>query len=74
MSFAATWMALETFILSDVSQKDKDKYHMISRIWNLIHGTNEPIYRKERNSWAWRIALCFPRGSGREWDGLGAWG
>ena len=32
MPFAATWMELETLILSEVSQKDKDKYHMISLI------------------------------------------
>ena len=30
MSFATTWMELETLILSEVSQKEKDKYHMIS--------------------------------------------
>ena len=36
MPFAATWMELETLILSEVSQKEKDKYHMISHIWNLI--------------------------------------
>ena len=28
--FAATWMELETLILSEVSQKEKDKYHMMS--------------------------------------------
>ena len=32
MSFAATWMELETLILSEVSQEEKDKYHMISLI------------------------------------------
>ena len=42
MTFAATWMELETLILSEVSQKEKDKYHMTSHIWNLIQGTNEP--------------------------------
>ena len=30
MPFAATWMDLETIILSEVIQKEKDKYHMIS--------------------------------------------
>ena len=30
MPFAATQMELETLILSEVSQKEKDKYHMIS--------------------------------------------
>ena len=33
--FAATWMQREIIILSEVSQKEKDKYHMIS----LISGT-----------------------------------
>ena len=32
MPFAATWMDLETIILSDVSQTVKDKHHMISPI------------------------------------------
>ena len=30
MPFAVTWMDLEIIILSKVSQKEKDKYHMIS--------------------------------------------
>ena len=32
MAFAATWMDLEIIILSEVSQAEKDKYHMISLI------------------------------------------
>ena len=32
MPFAATWMELETLTLSEVSQKEKDKYYMISLI------------------------------------------
>ena len=35
MPIEATWMELETLILSEVSQKEKNKYHMIS----LISGT-----------------------------------
>ena len=35
MPFAATWMELETLILSEISQKDKDKYHMISLITGI---------------------------------------
>ena len=35
MPFAATWMELETRILSEMSQKDKDKYHMISLITGI---------------------------------------
>ena len=30
MPFQATWMDLEINILSEVSQKEKDKYYMIS--------------------------------------------
>ena len=29
MPFAATWMDLEIFVILKVSQKEKDKYHMI---------------------------------------------
>ena len=32
MPFAATWMDLEVVIVSEVSQTEKDKYHMISLI------------------------------------------
>ena len=30
MPFAATWLGLEMIILSEVSQREKDKYHMTS--------------------------------------------
>ena len=35
LPFAATWMDLENVILSEVSQTEKDKYHMISLICGL---------------------------------------
>ena len=35
MPFAATWIELEIIILSEVSQKEKDKYHMISLICGI---------------------------------------
>ena len=33
--FAVTWMQLESLILSEVSEKEKDKYHMISLICRI---------------------------------------
>jgi len=35
MPFAVTWMELENLILSEMSQKDKDKYHMILLITGI---------------------------------------
>ena len=34
-SFVQTWMDLETVIQSEVSQKEKNKYHMISLICGI---------------------------------------
>uniref|UniRef100_A0A4X1TIH5 Uncharacterized protein n=1 Tax=Sus scrofa TaxID=9823 RepID=A0A4X1TIH5_PIG len=34
-AFFSTWMELENLILSEMSQKDKDKYHMISLITGI---------------------------------------
>ena len=35
MPFAATWMDTEIIMPSEVSQKEKDKYHMISLICGI---------------------------------------
>ena len=35
MSFAAAWMDQEIIILSEVSQTEKDKYHVISFICGI---------------------------------------
>ena len=35
MPFAATWMDLEIIILSEVSQTEKDKYHMMLLICGI---------------------------------------
>ena len=35
MPFVATWMDLEIIVLSEVSQTEKDKYHMIPLICRI---------------------------------------
>ena len=60
---AAAWMQLE-IILSEVSQKDKDKYPMIfTYMWNLKYGTNEPI-TNETETHRHREQNCGCRGGG----------
>ena len=51
LPFAATWMDLEMIILSEVSQTEKDKYHMISLICGIFkNDTNELIDKTETDS------------------------
>ena len=33
--FASTWMELESSMLSEVSQSEKDKHYMVSFIWGI---------------------------------------
>ena len=48
MPLAATWMDLQIVILSEVSQTEKDKYHMILLICGILKkGKNELIYETE---------------------------
>ena len=35
MPFATTWMDLETVILSEVSQTEKEKYHVTSFLYGI---------------------------------------
>ena len=45
--FAATWMDLEIIILSEVSHKEKDKYHMISFVCGIYNTTQMNISTKQ---------------------------
>ena len=70
MPFAAAWMQLEIIILTEISQKEKDKYHDITYMWNLKQDTNEPIYETERVSWRTGLWLSRGRagGEGKGWE------
>ena len=62
MPLAATWMELEIIMLSEASQKEKDK-HMIPHVWNLDYDTDESIQKKkeETDSQTQRTDLWFSR-------------
>ena len=65
MPFVATWMNLEIITLSEVSQKEKDKYHMKchlyveSKVWHKLTCVQNRNWlgHREHNLW-------LPRGSG----------
>ena len=50
MPFEVTWIDLEMIILREVSQKEKDKYHVISLICGIENMTNEPVYKTDTGS------------------------
>ena len=70
MPFPTAWTELEILILSEVSQKEKDKYHMISHIWNLIYGTNAPFHKKSTHGLREQTCGCREEGggSGMDWE------
>ena len=47
MPLAATWMDLEIIILSKVSEKEKDKYRMMSLICGIRHMTQTNVSMKQ---------------------------
>ena len=56
MPFAATWTDLEIIMLSEVSQKEKGKYHT-TYMQNIKYDTNELIYETETDSQTQRTDL-----------------
>ena len=55
-------MELEIIILSKVSQKEKDKYHMISLICRILNMTQVNFYEAETDSQTQRTNLWLPKG------------
>ena len=66
MPFATTWIDLEIITLSEVSQTEKDKYHMISydTYWNLKKKTNQQInlFTKQKETHRQKTNLWFLKG------------
>ena len=62
----------ESVILSQISQKQKDEYHMISLICGILkNGTNELINKTEVESWMSKTNLWLPGEQMAQRDKLG---
>ena len=48
LPFATMWTELEYIMLNETSQSGKEKYHMITLMWNLRNETDEHRVRKKR--------------------------
>ena len=68
-SFVETWMDLETVIQSEVSQKEKNKYRILTHTCGTQkNGTDEPVCRAEIETQMQRTNVWTPRGeSGGGW-------
>ena len=47
---------------------------MLSLMWNLKYGTNDPIYKTETHHGHGKQTCGCQQGEGKEWDGWQVWG
>ena len=74
MPFAATQMDLEIIILSEVSQTEKDKYHMISLVYGILKVNTMKLFSKQKQTHRLRKQTYgYQRGRGEGKDKLGVW-
>ena len=71
-SFVEMWMDLESVIQSKASQKEKNKYHILTHICGIQkNGTDEPVCQEEIETQMQRTNLWTPRGErgcGMNWE------
>ena len=65
MPFAATWMQLELLILSEVTRREKDKYHMMSIVCETEHVALMNLSIDIEN----RLVVAREEGAGEGWTG-----
>ena len=66
------WMKLEPIIQSEVSQKEKHQYSILTHIYGIYKdGNDNPVGQQKRHRCIEQsFGLC---GKGRGWDDLGEW-
>ena len=74
MPFAATQMELEKIMLNEVSQTEKDKYHMISLIYGIENMIQMNLFTKQKQTHRHRkYTYGYQRGKGVGRDKLRVW-
>ena len=74
LPLAMAWTDLGSIMLSEISQSEKDKSHVTSRICGIYRTTNQ---RMKHNSEIWRRDCAYQRGGlgvgsvGGRWTGWG---
>ena len=64
--FAGTWMQLEILILSEVSQKENDKYHVTSLICGILKMIQMNLFTKQKQTHRHRKQIySYQRGKGK---------
>ena len=72
--FVEMWMDLETVIQSEVSQKEKNKYRILTHICGIQkNGTGEPVCKAEIETQMQRTNVWTPRGESRVGGGWWQW-
>ena len=67
-------MDLETVIQSEVSQKEKNKYRILTHICGIQKNrTDEPVCKAEIETQTQRTKVWTPRWERGGWDELGDW-
>ena len=69
MPFAATWMNQQIIILSEVSQTEKDKYHLVSYVESKRKKIQKNLFIKQKQTHRHRKQTWLPKGKNR-----GGWG
>ena len=70
------WMKLEPITQSEVSQKEKYQYSILTHIYGIYKdGNNNPVYKtaKETLMYIEQSYGHCGRGRGRGWEDLGEW-
>ena len=70
MPFTATWMEIETLILSQICPKEKNKYYVKPRLSEILQMTQMNLSTEEKLM-DWKTDFWLPVCRGRVLEGLG---